>query len=339
MKAEDIQGKGTGGERTILKEVLPLETPLGIYFFPIYACNFKCAYCMNSVDKNEHNSVYKENIMSFSLYKKCIDDISQFKDKVKMLRFAGLGEPLLHKNIAQMVEYATQKEVANTVEIITNGSLLTPKIADDLIEAKLDRLSISIQGVESYMYKKIAKYEIDFEKFVSNIRYFYENRRNTKVHIKILDCSLNSEEDKERFYSIFESICDTITIEKVAPLMENVDYSKILPNDDYTVRGNAVEEVDICSFPFYLMQINPDGTVHPCCSNILETPIVGNCYDESVKDIWLGHRNNLFRRKMLGGCSNLDRNSYCTRCRIYKYSLFPEDIILKSDSEKLKKFY
>ena len=65
--------------------------------------------------------------MDFDLYKKCIDDMALFPNKVKVLRIVGIGEPLLHKNIVDMVEYAVSKDIANTVEILTNASLLTPK--------------------------------------------------------------------------------------------------------------------------------------------------------------------------------------------------------------------
>jgi len=68
--------------------------------------------------------------MDFNLYKKCIDGLSKFPNKVKMIRFAGTGEPLLHKDIAKMVEYAVKMNVAEAVDIVTNGLLLEPDLSD-----------------------------------------------------------------------------------------------------------------------------------------------------------------------------------------------------------------
>ncbi|MGP1408476.1 radical SAM protein, partial [Selenomonas sp.] len=62
--------------------------------------------------------------MDFSLYQKFIDDLAEFPVPLKVLHFAGLGEPLLHPRIADMVRYAKEKNIAQTVDIVSNGALL-----------------------------------------------------------------------------------------------------------------------------------------------------------------------------------------------------------------------
>ena len=49
---------------------------------------------------------YKKQSMSMELFKKVIDDISNFPKKLKILRIAGLGEPLINQNISKMISYA-----------------------------------------------------------------------------------------------------------------------------------------------------------------------------------------------------------------------------------------
>lgn len=44
MKAKDISGQAPGGKRTLLAEVLPLDTPFVVQVFPVFACNFKCNF-------------------------------------------------------------------------------------------------------------------------------------------------------------------------------------------------------------------------------------------------------------------------------------------------------
>lgn len=338
MISEKRVGQGSGGKRSILKDILPLGTPLGIYIFPIYSCNFKCKYCLCSLENSKRGLKFHNNVMDFSLFKKCVDDISGMDEQLKMLRFAGIGEPLLHKNIAEMVNYAVNKKISNSVEIITNGSMLDQELSDKLIDAGLSRLFISIQGLNSATYKEISEVEIDFKKFIENIKYFYEHRKNTRLHIKILDCSLKDGEE-EQFYEMFGNICDTITIERVAPLVNKVDYSSLIPEGEAaTVRGNEFEDIDICPLPFYLMQINPDGTVIPCCSAEGISPI-GDCNIDSVKKIWTGKRFNDFRKRMLNGCKFLGENNVCSKCVSYKYSIFDEDKINAYDAQNLKQLY
>jgi len=121
MRAVRIDGQTPGGKRNKLKDALPLDTPYMVQFFPIYACNFKCGYCIHSVPVSQRRYITDKTAMDFNLYKKCIDGLSKFPNKVKMIRFAGTGEPLLHKDIAKMVEYAVKMNVAEAVDIVTNG--------------------------------------------------------------------------------------------------------------------------------------------------------------------------------------------------------------------------
>lgn len=337
MKAKDISGHAPGGKRTKLAEVLPLDTPFVIQIFPIYACNFACNYCIFSIDKSRRGFISDKIIMDLDLYKKCIDDMTMFPDKIKVLRFVGIGEPLLHKHIADMVKYAVSKAVANTVEILTNASLLTPQLSDSLISSGLSRLVVSLQGTTQDMYRKVCGIDIDFEKFIQNLKYFFDNKGSAQVYIKIIDCALNGREDEEKFYEIFGNFCDTIAIEHAVPIHSGVAYEDILKDKDNSLTqfGLPVSEVQICPQPFFTMQINPDGKVVPCFS--FEYPeIIGDCNNQSVYEIWNGKDAQKFRRTMLDGSRNVC--SICADCNIIKYRLFPEDV-LNNDAERLKKFY
>ena len=337
MKAKDISGHAPGGKRTILAEVLPLDTPIVLQIFPIYACNFKCRYCTFSVDKAKRGFISDKIEMDFDLYKKCIDEISLFPNKVKVLRFVGMGEPLLHKQIADMVRYAVSKDVANTVEILTNASLLTPKMSGSLISAGLSRLVVSIQGTTKEKYRDVCGANIDFEKFIENLRYFFNNKGSAQVHIKIIDYALDSKDDEKKFYKLFGDICDTIGIEHAGPIFPGVDYDNVLKDKDISVTqfGLPVSEVKICPQPFFTLQINPDGKVVPCYS-VTYPIILGDCNDQSVCEIWNGKQYQHFRHKMLDGVKNV--YEVCAKCNIIKHRLFPEDV-LNNDAERLKKFY
>ncbi len=337
MRAKDISGQAPGGKRTKLAEVLPLDTPIVLQIFPIYACNFKCRYCIFSVDKAKRGFISDEIIMDLDLYKKSIDDIAMFPNKVKVLRFVGMGEPLLHKKIADMVEYTVSKDVANIVEILTNASLLTPELSDSLISAGLSRLVVSIQGTTKEKYHEVCGVEIDFRKFVENLRYCFNNKGNAHIHIKIIDCALDNKDDEKIFREIFGDICDTIGIEHAGPIFPGVDYENVLKDKDvsFTQFGLPVSEVEICPQPFFHLQINPDGKVVPCYS--LDYPsIIGDCNNQSVREIWNGKQFQKFRRTMLDGVKNVCE--VCAKCNIIRHRLFPEDV-LNNNAERLKKFY
>lgn len=337
MKAENLSGRAPGGARTRLAEAIPLDTPFVVQIFPVYACNFKCNYCIFPVEIGKRGFISDKTVMDYELFTRCADDFSKFPHKLKVLRFVGIGEPLLHKRIADMVSYAVSKDVANTVEILTNGALLTPAVSDSLITSGLNRLVVSLQGTSREKYREICGADVDFDQFVANLRYFHRNRGNARIYIKIIDCALDGEDDERRFFDLFGDICDSIAIEHAVPIHSGVEYEHLLggKNTSVTQFGLPVTEIKVCPQPFFTMQINPDGKVVPCYS--FEYPgIMGDCNKESAVDIWNGENFRSFRRRMLDGTAVAGK--VCENCSIIKYRLFPEDD-LNNDAERLKAFY
>lgn len=337
MKAQLVSGHAPGGARTPLADVLPLAAPFVVQIFPIYACNFSCEYCFLSIPMKERGFVSDWPIMKFDLFKKFVDEFSLFPNKLKVLRFVGMGEPLLHRQIADMVAYAVSKNVADKVELLTNGSLLTPSMSDALIAAGLSRMVISIQGLTKETYRAISHVDIDFEKFVANLTYFYEHKTSTHVYIKIVDYALPNPEDEQRYYKLFGDICDSIAIENAVPIMPGVDYDKVLKSSRMkeTQFGLPVATIEVCPQAFFTMQINPDGKVVPCYQ-ISYPAIMGDTNHQTVQEIWNGEEYQRFRSSMLEGRSVA--NPVCSRCNFIKYRMFPEDDLQRS-SERLKGIY
>lgn len=337
MKAKNVIGQAPGGQRTKLAEALPLDTPFVVQMFPIYACNFTCRYCVFSSKISERGFISDVVAMDFDLYKKCIDELAQFPSKLKVLRFVGMGEPLLHKRIVDMVRYAVEKDVANKVEILTNASLLTPQLSDALIAAGLSRLFISLQGTTKEKYLEVCGVDMDFANFIGNIKYFFSHKGGAQLHIKMIDYALDDKDDEQRFYEIFGDICDTIGIERAGPIFPYVNYDKVLGDKDLSLTqfGLPVSEVKVCPQPFFTMQINSDGKIVPCYS-IVYPEIIGDCNNQSLLEIWNGKQFQRFRRRMLDGAEKVCAT--CANCNIIKHRLFPEDV-LGDDVERLKKFY
>ncbi len=336
MKAKIVSGNAPGGARTRLADVLPLRTPFVVQVFPIYACNFTCEYCFHAIPVKERGFVSNWPVMKYDLYKKCIDELAQFGDQLKVLRFVGMGEPLLHKNIAEMIGYAVSTNVALRVELLTNGSLLTNRMSDALIAAGLSRMVISLQGVSSEKYRRISKVDIDFEKFVSNIEYFYNHKTDTHVYIKIVDIALDEKDTEQKFYDTFGDICDSIAVETAVPIMPGVDYEKVLKNPgSRTQFGLPVAPIQVCPQPFFTMQINPDGKVVPCYQ-ITYPGIMGDANHQTMQEIWHGEGYRAFRQAMLNGRDKVC--DVCSQCNFIKYRLFPEDD-LQDAAQRLKGVY
>lgn len=337
MKAVNLTGCAPGGARTPLADKVPLSTPFVVEFFPVYACNFKCQYCYQSVEEDRRGYVSDQRIMPLSLFEKCIQDLSVFPEPVKTVRIAGLGEPLLHKELPAMVACAVRSGRARNVELITNGALLTKETSDRLIAAELTRMIVSLQGVNAEAYRRTAQAKVDFDAFIEGLKYFYEHKKDTHVYFKVVDCALDGEGDRERFFQIFGDLCDSIAIETAVPIMDGVEYGRLLQpsRERKTQFGLHVIDHEICPIPFYYMWVNPDGKVVPC-NNVNYPVIVGDATKASLAEIWNGAGYRHFQCAMLDGLGKA--SEVCKECEFVRYRSFSEDG-LKEAVERLKKHF
>ncbi len=336
-KVTEIKNQTPGGKRTPLYSVLPLKMPYLIQIFPVYGCNFRCEYCIHSLNPAERGFISDKKCMDLELFQKIVEDIKASGQKIKMLRFAAIGEPLLHKEIASMVRYVKEAEIAESIDIVTNASLLTKELSDQLVGSGLTRLRISLEGLSGKDYKKHAGADINFSQFIENIRYFYEHCKETKIYIKIIDYMIPTPDDQERFYRIFAPICHSIAVEHLTPTIEEIDYQQFSGENknNKPQNGEVLLESQICPQPFYMMQINPDGKVVPCCS--MKYPILlGDVGKERVQEVWLGEAYQKFRRAMLHGVSFASH--VCRDCKLYRYDMHQEDRLDEKAKELLEKY-
>ena len=136
-------------DRVVLSKAIPLSTPFTLNIFPLNACNFRCNYCAQSLDKAKLKAIYGfrcADIMSIDTLGKIIDQAKKFDHTFKLVSFMGHGEPLLHPLLPEMIDRVYKSGIADRIEIITNASKLTPSLSDAIINAKLTNLRISLQA-------------------------------------------------------------------------------------------------------------------------------------------------------------------------------------------------
>ncbi len=77
------------------------------------------------------------------------------------------GEPLLHPDLPKFVAYAKEKGVLD-VFFNTNATLLTKEKSIALINAGLDRMTVSFEGCEPEMYER-SRVGAKFQQVVDNV--------------------------------------------------------------------------------------------------------------------------------------------------------------------------
>lgn len=311
-----------GLAREKLRDVIPLQTPYSIYFFPTNLCNFRCCYCAHAQGAGVFEERYglKPESMSLETFRRALNQIGRFPGRVKVFNFSGQGEPLLNRELPEMIEYAAGSGAAERLEIITNASLLDHGLSDRLVKAGLDCIRISLQGMSAGKYKTISGWTIDFERFVDEIRYLYLHRKQCRVFVKVMDISLD-EGEEEKFYWTFDGISDRMYIERCKPVYDGVEATKDLGTgtDRY---GRSHRPRMVCPLPFYMLGILPDGTVSPC-ETIYVPRVLGNVWSDDIVDLWNGDQMRSFREMQLS--RQRMGNPQCAKCCAPDDVAHPED--------------
>ncbi len=281
-------------ERHYLKDVIPIDTPYEVGFFIGDVCNLKCHYCVHSLTGEAYRNLpLTRQLMDVDLFRKCADSLTLFPRRIQLVQIASLGEPLLNPNLPEYIKYLKQLGCVDSIKMVTNGIALNEQLIDNIIDAGLDRIEISIQGFNSDMYKNNCGKAINFDNFYDNLKYLYNNKRGLKIYMQTLDTCISGKGEREKFIETFSSVCDYINIAPTMPVDDEVDYSKYFDPDQ---RRNE-NWTEVCPQAFYELFILSDGTVIPCCHSLRGRRLaIGNINDENLLQIWNGKkRMNLLK--------------------------------------------
>jgi radical SAM protein with 4Fe4S-binding SPASM domain len=273
-----------------LASALPLLAPYSVHIDICSYCNFKCNFCFQS-DAAIKNKQLARGYMGLELYRRIIDDLSHFPGKFRKIKIGLHGEPTLHPDLPAMIKYLKSSGVTDTIELFTNGSLLNPYLNYDLVWAGLDRINISVEGLTSEEYLKVAGFKIDMPQFLGGIKDFYENKGDCIIYIKIANAS-----DVQRFYEMFGDMCDEIYAENIVPQWPEISQPVAGRGGKVGMYGQEVVGYkSVCPFPFMYMHFNSDGTVAACTLDWAREVLVGDIKTESALDIWRGERLKALR--------------------------------------------
>lgn len=325
MKAQ-IKPRINLEERTLLQEVIPLETPFVLFIDPSSACNFQCTFCPTGDRELIRSTGRYQGGMKFDLFKKIIDELPLFPEKIKVLRLYKDGEPMLNAKLPDMIAYAKQSGNVPYIDTTTNGTLMTPDRMAPLLEAGLDKINISLDGMTKEQFLRFSKYDFDFDGFVENIKWLYTNKGPCEIVLKI-PAELITEQQHQEFYDTFGDYCDRIFIENFAPCWPEFDIEK---RTGFTMSKGIYQQeltnTETCPYIFYSMSINSDGSASACFLDWARKLIVGDSNTETIREIWNSEAFNRLRIQNLKGqrmehqvCSQCGQLTHCLPDNIDPY--------------------
>ena len=241
--------------------------------FPIHldieatnCCNLKCVFC----DKLPYLSSDEFGDMEYGLYTRIIDEGS---DKgLCSIKLSYRGEPLLHPNLPEMIAYARKKGILD-IYFNTNAMLLTETKSRVLIEAGLNRISISVEGTDEKAFEE-ARIGARFNRIKRNAEILMTLRESMgvdfpKVRIQTVALPGIDLEEYARYWSPY---CDETAA---------IDYKEAEERDETLKTPDWA-----CPQLWQRMTIEWDGRVMPCNNDDYRLLSPGNVSDMSIFGSW-----------------------------------------------------
>ncbi len=130
-------------------------------------CNFRCVYCMpKEIFGANYPFLARDEVLSFEEIERVTRVFA--RGGVTKLRITG-GEPLVRRNIEELVERLASIPGIDDIAMTTNGSMLTPTKARALKDAGLDRITVSLDSLDNDIFKSMNDVNFPVERVLAAI--------------------------------------------------------------------------------------------------------------------------------------------------------------------------
>ncbi len=278
-------------------------------------CNLKCVHCARAICTDELST--KEIL-------RVLEESTELG--TTFFTIAG-GEPLLREDIFEILEYAT--DLGLHTEVLTNGTLLTPKIVKGLEKALVDGIRVSLDYADKNKYDRWRGSQGAFERVIKGLKILSGSSMRVGINSTIMLDNLSE----------IDALMNLATKEKVnyirfAPIVSagSASLLPVLSADDWTTISSTIidcarKNIDYIKYSDYReipsLKKVPDSFALPCPAGIAWVDIMpdggirgcpflppekSNVREKSLKDIW--HNNFAAIRKV----QNSSLEGECKNC-------------------------
>jgi MoaA/NifB/PqqE/SkfB family radical SAM enzyme len=333
-KLAQIKGDAFVNYRNLLKTAekgeLLTDFPVEILIKTTLNCNHTCPRCPHGMGLTPRGRAYD---MKFETLKKVLDEGS-----IKGLQsvvFTG-GEPTLHPEFVRFLAYTASKNFPD-ISVITNGSLLSEKIIDGILDHGVTRINISFDSITPSTYKKVRGVD-DYAKVIRNIDRLLEKRETRGAQLPLLSLSFVLSEDNadelDGFIEMWHKKADggikIYPYKNVYSIVNDEFYSEYgagknksseFKRDSLpTTLSHALpimEKYSIkCTIPWYRCHVGVHGEIQACttlgfCDH--KEMIMGNIHEMTFEDAWKSERWRALRELTIKG--QYEKHPVCSICQ------------------------
>ncbi len=251
------------------------------------ACNLKCIICNNTNMKRPKGN------MPVELGKKAIREAAKWG--VKEVALFTTGEPLLYKNLEQLIIEAKKNKLY--CYLTSNGLLLNEQKAEMLCQTELDSIKFSIDSSNKEEYEKI-RVNGSFDKLLNNIQLLKKIRDNLNAPLKIICSAIIIAQNQEKikaFRKLFEPLADSILFSEMSNLGGKISNATLCKRED----------IKPCRLLWDRIIINYDAKISACCVDFDAELVYADYNTNTLEEVWNNTTIKKWRELHLGGNTKL----------------------------------
>jgi MoaA/NifB/PqqE/SkfB family radical SAM enzyme len=305
-----MSGYGFGGR-------LSAEFPSQVIVDVTEVCNLKCVHCPheNYVKTKE----YGARFLDPALNEKMVNEVRRHgRGITQYIRYSSNGEPLLHRNIVQMIDCAVRHS-GTTVTLTTNGTLLNQSAADKLLQTGIDIIDISVDAYKPDTYAAIRRggsLSVTKNNILNLIRMRETASKRTKIVASFVEQTANASEaeDFEKYWK--EMGADYVVIRRLHSFAgAKVEIAEQL-RDKLHVRKP-------CLYPWERAVLNARGFLAFCPAGWTNKNEICDYRQNTIAETWKGQFYQQLRQAHLR--NELYGFEMCDQCVDWQQVRWPEE--------------
>lgn len=264
----------------LLRTEFPLLLPdavappmVGVEFTNL--CNVRCTYCTSPLKRRP------QGMMSRETFSRLVAQIRA--TGVRRVRVVGNGEPTLHPSFSEFIQELSSATC--DLELTSNWQRVSEPLARSVVEAKLSRLHISIDGASQASYEKHRlggswKALLENLALLRRVRQDYSPRPFVNIRVMMRPSDHGHEEPFKAFWAGYG---DEVTTQFVT------DWAGT--DTDVFALDCGVGVYPHCTLPFKQIEVHWNGNVPLCTyshvqSGRAEGLLLGNIRERTLAEMW-----------------------------------------------------
>jgi pyruvate-formate lyase-activating enzyme len=255
----------------LARTLRPLSFPARFAVEVCSDCNLACSMC------HHPNMRRLKGRMPFELWRRCADEIALLSPRTECW-FSFIGEPLLEPELLlEMLAYGRSAGL-RSLNVNSNGMLLTPALADRLLESGAETIVIGIDGFSKPTYERIRIGGVR-EQLYKQVEYLVSARRRRRsgpeVTVQFIEMDEN-EHEMEQFRQHWLALGATVKLRNKLSWGGKFDTPLCVPPESRIP----------CPWACTMMHVFWDGRVPRCPGDTEGEEGSGNAWSTTLVDLW-----------------------------------------------------